>query len=713
MAVAPLDVGDPERIGPYRIVGRLGRGGMGQVYLGVTPGGYAVAVKVVRTVLADDPEFRSRFVHEVRAARRVTGFFTAAVVDAEPQGTPPWLATRYVRGVSLETAVAEFGPWPTEPVLALGAALAEALEAIHRQKLVHRDLKPSNVLLAADGPRVIDFGISLAAESTELTESGMVVGTPGYISPEQLVGRTVGAASDVFALGAVLVHAATGRGPFGTGHAHALNYRVVHEEPDLTGLPPELADVVARCLAKDPDQRPTVPHLVAELGRGPRSGQADGSSAEAGWLPKPVTVELTRRLVEQLPVPEPESSSPVSSPGGKGRVLTRGWYLAGLAVTAILAVIAAATLLPDRGSGDDPVERAEETRAPALRQLWTYRQSPNRPPLVEDGTIYFAHGLSGAADAAVYAVDADTGDHLWEHNQTTGYVGPLAFAEGTLFFSSGEFGDPGGDRVYALDADTGSLLWELNPDGEVEVGEGPVAIGGTVYFTTFDTDFQRILYAADAATGEIVWNHSAGRMYAMAAADEVVYYSGYTTSSGNIYLYTLDAGTGEQLWRVRIGDDVDDMMHSLAFTGGVIHGVSDGALSAWDADTGDLLRTRRTDLDLQHPEPPTMSGGVVYASGVSEPNTGYGEVLAVSAETGDVLWENRMMVGEDASLTVTAEAVYVVTEFGDLYLLDTNSGETTGQVQLADGDDPRATIVNEVAYYDGGDGRLHTATINR
>ncbi|MDW6063609.1 serine/threonine-protein kinase [Streptomyces sp. FXJ1.4098] len=182
-AIAPLEAGDPERVGRYRIVGRLGRGGMGQVYLGRSPGGRAVAVKVVRAELADDPDFRRRFVREVAAARQVTGFFTAAVVDADPEGMPPWLATEYVPGMSLDAAVAAHGAWQESSVLALGAALAEALEAVHGADVVHRDLKPSNVLLAADGPRLIDFGISLASEATKLTLTGAMVGTPGFMSP--------------------------------------------------------------------------------------------------------------------------------------------------------------------------------------------------------------------------------------------------------------------------------------------------------------------------------------------------------------------------------------------------------------------------------------------------------------------------------------------------------------------------------------------------
>ncbi|MFI6359724.1 serine/threonine-protein kinase [Streptomyces sp. NPDC050743] len=286
---------DPRRVGRYRILARLGAGGMGRVYLGRSASGRAVAVKVLRAELAEDTGFRRRFAREVEAARRVTGFFTAAVVDADLEGSPAWLATAYVPGMSLEAAVHTHGAWSQRSVLALGAGLAEALEAIHGAGLVHRDLKPSNVLLSADGPRLIDFGISAVAGASVLTETGKMVGTPGFMSPEQVTGKAFGPASDVFSLGAVLAFAATGVGPFGTGSALVVNFRAVYQEPDLGGLPPGL-DVIGQCLAKDPGQRPTVPDLVAALARA--LGESDGHTtatevlAEADWLPDAVAQSL-------------------------------------------------------------------------------------------------------------------------------------------------------------------------------------------------------------------------------------------------------------------------------------------------------------------------------------------------------------------------------------------------------------------------------------
>ncbi|MGP4113613.1 serine/threonine-protein kinase [Streptomyces sp. 4N509B] len=315
-----LEGTDPRRIGRYRITGRLGAGGMGRVYLGRSPSGRLVAVKVVRPELAEDPGFRRRFAREVAAARKVTGFFTAAVVDADPDGSPPWLATAYVPGLALDEAVAAHGPWPAHAVRALGAGLAEALEAVHAAGLVHRDLKPSNVLIAADGPRVVDFGISVAAEATALTRTGTVVGTPGFMAPEQLTGAPVTPATDVFALGAVLAYAATGTGPFGTGSAQALNFRIAYEEPDLGALPTAERDVVARCLAKDPAARPAVAALVEELapaGAEEDDGQQVGGAAvtAAPWIPTAVTRAIaTTVTAAAAPTPTEPVVAPVATP---------------------------------------------------------------------------------------------------------------------------------------------------------------------------------------------------------------------------------------------------------------------------------------------------------------------------------------------------------------------------------------------------------------
>jgi eukaryotic-like serine/threonine-protein kinase len=302
--------GDPAVVGPYRMLGRLGRGGMGQVYLGRSPGGRRVAVKVIRPELADDAEFRARFAREVAAARGVSGMFTALVIDANTDDEMPWLATAYVPGPSLAEAVATDGPLPVHTLLGLAAGLAEGLQAIHLAGVVHRDLKPSNVLLAADGPRVIDFGISRAREASILTQSGTIVGTPGFLSPEQARGRLVGPPSDVFSLGGVLTYAATGAGPFGSGPTDAMVYRVVELDPELSEVPAELRPIVERCLAKDPAARPTPGELLAELDH----LGVDIGVATPEWLPASIADSVARYVPtdQGATVPPPDVATPAA-----------------------------------------------------------------------------------------------------------------------------------------------------------------------------------------------------------------------------------------------------------------------------------------------------------------------------------------------------------------------------------------------------------------
>jgi eukaryotic-like serine/threonine-protein kinase len=281
-----LRPGDPQRVGRYRLLRRLGTGAMGQVYLGQSPSGRLVAVKIIRTELADNTNFRQRFGQEVRAARRVSGIFTAPVVDANPDAPQPWMVTAFVSGPSLAEAVATRGPMPVGTVLMLAAGLAEGLGAVHAAGVVHRDLKPSNVLLASDGPRIIDFGISRSAGSAGPTQVGGIIGSPGFMSPEQAMGEPVGPPADIFSLGSVLAYAATGAAPFGEGPPSALLYRAVHGEPAIRDLPPELRPLVARCLLPDPGARPTTDELLGELGEAtPTQGWLDwlGTSEAPSW----------------------------------------------------------------------------------------------------------------------------------------------------------------------------------------------------------------------------------------------------------------------------------------------------------------------------------------------------------------------------------------------------------------------------------------------
>ena len=278
-----LHPGDPQRIGPYVLRGRLGTGGMGRVYLGQSPGGRLVAVKVIHGHLAEDSGFRARFAREVAAARKVGGMFTATVVGDELDGPIPWIATAYVPGPSLAAAVDRHGPLPAASVAALAAGLAEGLSAVHEAGVIHRDLTPSNVILAQDGPRIIDFGISSAAGATALTGTGFTIGSPGFMSPEQAEGKPVGPPSDIFSLGAVLTFAATGEGPFGAGSSASLLYKVVNGEPNIAGVPGTLRPLIKRCLDKDPRNRPTASQFLADV------GTVYSPVAEMGaWLPAQV-----------------------------------------------------------------------------------------------------------------------------------------------------------------------------------------------------------------------------------------------------------------------------------------------------------------------------------------------------------------------------------------------------------------------------------------
>ncbi|MEU1500176.1 bifunctional serine/threonine-protein kinase/ABC transporter substrate-binding protein [Streptomyces sp. NPDC005732] len=299
---------DPSVIGGYRLAGRLGAGGMGVVYLARSPHGTWCALKAIRSEYADDPAFRARFRRETQLATGLRAHWTVPVVAADAEARTPWLATAYVPGPSLAEAIALHGPWPAAQLLRLAAALAEALDGIHTCGLVHRDVKPANILLAVDGPRLIDFGIARAVGATALTADGSVIGSPGYLSPEQARGRAVGPETDVFSLGCVLAHAATGHPVFGVGPAAGVLYRTVHENPGLEDVPDALAETVRRCLSKDPRNRPPVAELREEFGR----------FDEHGWLPSGLPALVAARAARVLELPVPQNTVVDDGPPGAG-----------------------------------------------------------------------------------------------------------------------------------------------------------------------------------------------------------------------------------------------------------------------------------------------------------------------------------------------------------------------------------------------------------
>ncbi|WP_019888656.1 bifunctional serine/threonine-protein kinase/ABC transporter substrate-binding protein [Streptomyces purpureus] len=333
-----LRTADPTAIAGFRLLGRLGAGGMGVVYLARSGGGALAALKLIRAEHAADPGFRARFRREARIAEQIRGRWVVRVIGADPDAREPWLATEFVPGPSLAEAVGLYGALPEEAVRALGARLAEALAALHEAGLVHRDVKPGNVLLALDGPRLIDFGIARAAGATALTATDAVIGSPGYLSPEQARAAgagEVGPPSDVFSLGCVLAHAATGRRPFGTGTVAAIVYRTVHEEADLDGVPRPLLGLVRACLAKDPAARPTAHEVRASLGAVP--GRPEGPAGD--WLPPAVSALIAQRSarVLDLPVSEPTLIVDPDDPGAGGRAPSRRRLLVLGSAAAVVA----------------------------------------------------------------------------------------------------------------------------------------------------------------------------------------------------------------------------------------------------------------------------------------------------------------------------------------------------------------------------------------
>ncbi|MFI8425146.1 bifunctional serine/threonine-protein kinase/ABC transporter substrate-binding protein [Streptomyces sp. NPDC085479] len=364
--LAPLLPADPSAIAGYRLLGRLGAGGMGVVYLGRTDAGELAAVKVTLADRAERTDFRSRFRREVEAARRVVSPWAVPVLGADPDAPEPWLATAFVPGPSLGEAVLAHGPLPERGLRILGGAVARALAAVHAAGLVHRDVKPANVLLAVDGPRLIDFGIARAADpagETALTGTDMVVGTPGFLAPEQAEARTedVGPASDVFALGCLLAYAATGRPPFGTGAVDALMYRTVHDEPDLAGVPDGLLPLLRGCLAKDPAARPTAEQLAGRLAE-------DTPGAAADWLPAPVVRTIAERSARMLALPDidPTSTPAAAPPAGPGR---RRFLL--LAGGAGLLAAGGGTWLALRDDGGNGGTEGKRPAPPPKARKWT------------------------------------------------------------------------------------------------------------------------------------------------------------------------------------------------------------------------------------------------------------------------------------------------------------------------------------------------------
>ncbi|MEU6055273.1 PQQ-binding-like beta-propeller repeat protein [Streptomyces xanthochromogenes] len=595
---APL----PATVGPYRVIRLLGSGGMGRVYLATTRAGRPVAVKVVRDAYAQDRHFRERFRAETEAALKVSGAFTAPVLAADPDAAQPWLATAYLPAPSLSDAVAAHGAMPEPTVRTLAAGLADALAAIHAAGVVHRDLKPSNILLADDGPRVIDFGIARAVEGAGLTGTGQIVGTAGYMPPEQINGRTSTAAGDVFSLGATLAFAASGRGAFGATGLHILLYRTVHEEPDLADVPEGLRDAIAACLVKEPWQRPQVPELGALFGAPALPG--------TGWLPE--RVERDRRRREATVREELERARAprwwgrrrvlAAAGGGLAAAAVGAWYLAGGA-----------------GSGARP-------KPP--RVLW---QSALPEGFARVSTTVSGRLLAFAESGAGAAVlDPDSGKVLWKKPPYGS--APTATDEHTVYAVELD------GAVHARDALSGDRQrWQFAPPGDSSPESTDLAVAageaGWAYVTSVLTGD---LYAVDE-TGRQRWHRPAPRTTVYPRGGVLLCVT--RTNGGGCTVQALDARSGKDLWR--FPTDV----FGIGSTPG------DHVAVALRRDTAELTALRLSDGRPLWRVP----------SGLASADAVQGETLAASTQLGPdgrtVLFQQGLNKGPFAVLDANSGAV--------------------------------------------------------
>lgn len=519
--------GELPEIPGYRLDSVLGSGGMGRVYLGTSPSGRQVAVKVIRTDLVHRPDFRQRFRREVTAARQVSGAFTAPVVDADPDADPPWMATLFVPGQPLDQRI-KLGPLlSAEELYRLATGLAEALRDIHRAGIVHRDLKPANVLLADDGPRVIDFGIVRAADADMPTGTGITVGTPPFMSPEQIrAQKDVGPPSDIFSLGSVLTYAASGHVPFDATDVYAVAYQLVHEPPDLDGVPDWLLPVVERCLAKEQAERPDADELLALL----------QSTSGPAILDSPDTVVL-RAPSPRTPSPHTSSprtpgSPPEATTAGAGSVTTpppRRRRRLVLSVTAAVVAVASLTggLMYALGSGEDgPGSTADpgaahgaggrtlaqpegsagymSTQSGSGGFTFTYRDSPERRPqgwrqwqynLQNSDCVYADSSLVCVGDRTV-RIDAATGKELWRTDKAS------AYGQNTPVVVGGTAIVNIGDRIVGLSLADGKVKWRYTTPTLTQrlIGDGERA---------YAVDHEGRVHAVDAASGRKSWTATA------------------------------------------------------------------------------------------------------------------------------------------------------------------------------------------------------------
>ncbi|MGY4955799.1 protein kinase domain-containing protein [Streptomyces nigrescens] len=525
-----LRAGDPAEIGGYPLEARLGSGGMGTVFLARTSSGRRVAIKLIHPQFAADDEFRIRFRQEVAAARQVSGAFTAAVVDAAPEAEQPWMATTYIQGHTLARRIGTKGPLSGAELRRLAIGLAEALRDIHRVGVVHRDLKPSNVVLSPEGPRVIDFGISRAVDQQTLTITGRVIGTPPFMSPEQLQApRDVGPRSDVFSLGTLLAYSATGHGPFDAESPYLAAYQVVHSEPSLEDVPAALRTVVESCLAKEPNGRPSADELLVLLRDLPADlGQIDARGVGAGRTRDMVTEH--HFATPATPAPATPTITPAAPDTGSadtpiGRRLRRRWrpvFTAAVAVTvaAIGGGVAALTAGGFGGnSGGDKGNSLAVQRAalPDGFKPW-HETVPGGREDIPDELRCLAHGdalFCGGGSVVATRIRARDGSRVWTAKSPGVPVNGMHLVGATddtvlgyRFAAQNAPQDPP-TEVVALDAKTGRELWSV-PSGAQSTAvtgrtQDAIVTGSVV--VTVDASNSRF-EARNAHSGQVTWTSS-------------------------------------------------------------------------------------------------------------------------------------------------------------------------------------------------------------
>ncbi len=686
---------DPRTIGPYRLLGRLGSGGMGRVYLGQSRSGLLVAVKTVRADMVEEPGFRARFAREATAARQVSGVYTASLVDADANAAMPWLAIAYVPAPSLFWLVRQAGPLPVNAVLWLAAGIAEALDSIHRVGLIHRDLKPSNVLVTRENPKVIDFGlVRSSVSSAQITQT--VIGTPHYMSPEQALDTaSVTSATDVYSLGATLLYAATGRTAYTGDTPVNVLAQLLSRPPDLSALSPELTDVIRRCMQRDPARRPTPNRLLEEIdGRWQEPPTGFGAKH---WL-SPAVYDLVDAYERGHRPDARDRSSGPSGPGGKppeaqaaGKAQTRAQAdkaQAGDADRDSTALTRTAPAGPRVRSEPPPTPR-EPISTPSAQRSPLIAPTPPLPleqVLPGDRTGRARTGRTDQEQAG-RADREHAGDRPAAPRQPHRRA-LLRAAGGVAVAAVAGAGTWGGLRLLGSSGSDSPRPWVFTTSAEVY--SSPAVEAGVVYIGSNDHD----LYAIDAVSGAERWRYPTDESVTSSpAVDSGMVYVG----CNDTYLHAVDAATGQRRWRFHTGA----AMHSSpSVVDGVVYiGCRDHKLYAVDAVTG-LERWHFIGGDWFNSSPAVVGGGVYI--GCRDHN-----IYGLDVRTGKERWRHATGSTVDSSPTVSGGMLWIGADDHSVYALSTRDGTPTWQFTAQDGVVSTPTVVDSVLYVGSDDGNLY------